>query len=236
MEHIEEFKFFSHEEIVEALTLICNAKSTKIWIELHHLSEYTCNAKSIHFATDLKIIYVQFEHYPDKAWEESVQFDIDSVRGHEEEIAHMLEQMPFNYDLDDDFDFDDDEELREASKMCRISKADESEIIAEAYFNISPIIDDDIEMFSEQFHEQIPGKIKLKSLKCIPYPGEGSNSIALKRARNVTMYEILQMAKEILINAETEGRLSKCHCVEDLVVEEVTINLAAGHVLISLGS
>ena len=119
MENSTEFKFFSHEEIVEALTLICSAKSTKIWIQLHHFSEYTSNAKSI---------------------------------------------------------------------------------------------------------------------QCIPYPGEGSNSITLKRARNVTMKEILQMAKEILVCAETEGRLSKCHCVEDLVIEEVTINLTAGHVLISLGS
>ena len=236
MEHIEEFKFFSHEEIVEALTLIGKAKSTRLEIELHNYSPYTGNAKSLHFLTDHQGIFVQFEYYPDKAWDETIRYDIEKVKGHEDEIAHELEQLPFNEDLEDDFDFDDEEELREAAKTCRIAKADESEIKAEAFFNISPVIDDDIEMFSDQFHEQIPGKIKLKSLKCIPYPGEGSNSIALKRARNVTMNEILQMAKEILISAETEGRLSKCHCVEDLVVEEVTINLAAGHVLISLGS
>ena len=236
MEHIEEFKFFSHEEIVEALTLIGKAKSTRLEIELHNYSPYTGNAKSLHFLTDHQGIFVQFEYYPDKAWDETIRYDIEKVKGHEEEIAHELELLPFNCDLDEDFDDDDDDDLREAAKTCRIAKADESEIIAEAFFNISPIIDDDIEMFSEQFHEQRPGKIKLKSLKCIPYPGEGSNSIALKRARNVTMYEILQMAKEILISAETEGRLSKCHCVEDLVIEEVTINFAAGHVVISLGS
>lgn len=223
MDKIDGFKYFGREEIAEALAIIVNVKSPNLNVEIHNISENDI-AKSICFNKYDDGTISIFVHDDTIDSVDEYSYDLADVKGHELEVATRIEELPFNYEFDEFFD---DE------RVCDITQ-DGNEIKVEAY-GISPIEDEDIEMLSEQFHAQMPDKIMLKTLKCVPYPGDGANSITLDRARKVKMREILLLAKQILSDAEEEGTLSECHCADELVVEEIAIS-DNGLVHVILGS
>lgn len=228
------FKFFTREEIDEALTIVVNAKSPNLKVELHKSNEWDV-ARTLTFFrandhgtdfNDLIVLMVDETPLDKERSITSYDFELAEVKGHECEVAEEIECMDFNLLIED-------EDLQnENEPVCEIIKTGDA-IIVET-FSISPTIDEDIELISEQYHAQMPEKIKVKTIECAPYPTK-DNSITLERARRVTMKELLHMVKKILSDAEEKGFLSEYHESWDLVLEQIVIN-AHGTIKVFIGS
>lgn len=228
------FKFFTREEIAEALTIVINAKSPNLKVELHNINECD-DARTLwifkvnDYGTNFKdIIALDVDETPFNK-ERSITsycFDLAEVKGHELEIAEKLEWMDFNIYSENDYFLEED------GLPCEVSK--DGDIIRVETSCCLPIYDEDVELISEQYHAQMPEKIKVKTIDCAPYPSK-DNTITLERARKVSMKELLHMVKKILSDAEEKGILSEHHEPGDLVLEQIVIN-THGTIKVFIGS
>lgn len=222
------FKFFTQEEIAEALTIIVNAKSPNLKVELHNVKGW--DARTLWFWCWEEVVTLMIDETPlgEEHHTYSYDFTLAEVKGHELEVAEEIEYLEFNILVEDEDLMDEDE----GGPTCEITKGDN--IITVETFGTSPICDEDIELVSEQYHAQMPEKIKVKTIECVPYPSK-DNTITLDKARKITMKELLLMVKKILSDAEGNGTLSEYHELGDLVLEQIVIE-DNGTIVVFVGS
>lgn len=94
-------KYFTKEEIIEALEMVVNKKSLNINIELHNIGEVSDTPKSIHFSdgnyNEVFIFSQNFDFEDDPDFIE-LEMDKEYVKSHINEIAEDIYNEPFNED------------------------------------------------------------------------------------------------------------------------------------------
>ena len=94
-------KYFTKEEISEALQMTVNKKSWNINIELHNVGEVSDTPKTIYFSIGSHnevFIFTQNNDFNSDPDNFQLEYDKDYAKGHIEEIAEQIFNEPFNDD------------------------------------------------------------------------------------------------------------------------------------------